>query len=134
VRVDPSEVAGCPSASGMTSLTLFPFADYWWFYASFTVAVVCMLALDLGVFHREARTVSLKEALGWTLTWATLALLFCYGFWQYSEWKFPHDPRLIAEGVSPEAGIALARQVALEFLTGYVIELSLSVDNIFVFV
>jgi tellurite resistance protein TerC len=118
----------------MISLSLFPFADYWWFYALFTVAVFCMLALDLGVFHREARAVSLKEALGWTLTWCTLALLFCYGFWQYAEWKLPHDPRLIAAGVSPEGGVALARQIALEFLTGYVIELSLSVDNIFVFV
>jgi tellurite resistance protein TerC len=118
----------------MNSITLFPFAEYWWFYACFTVAVMVMLALDLGVFHRNAHAVSMKEALGWTITWCVLALTFCFAFWQYAEWKLPQDPRLIAAGVSAAAAEAMARQTALEFLTGYVIELSLSVDNIFVFV
>lgn len=118
----------------MTSITLFPLADYWWFYASFTVAVFVMLALDLGVFHRKAHAVSVKEAFGWSVTWCILAMLFCYGFWQYAEWKFPQDPRLLAAGITPEAAVGMARQSALEFLTGYVVELSLSVDNIFVFV
>jgi tellurite resistance protein TerC len=76
----------------------------------------------------------MKEALGWTITWCVLALTFCFAFWQYAEWKLPQDPRLIAAGVSAAAAEAMARQTALEFLTGYVIELSLSVDNIFVFV
>lgn len=93
-----------------------------------------MLALDLGVFHRNAHAVSLKEAGGWTITWCVLALTFCFAFWQYAQWKFPQDPRLLAAGVTAEGAAALARQSALEFLTGYVIELSLSVDNIFVFV
>jgi tellurite resistance protein TerC len=88
----------------------------------------------LGVFHRNAHAVSMKEALGWTITWCVLALTFCFAFWQYAEWKLPQDPRLIAAGVSAAAAEAMARQTALEFLTGYVIELSLSVDNIFVFV
>jgi len=118
----------------MNSITLFPLAEYWWFYACFTVAVMGMLALDLGVFHRNAHAVSMKEALGWTITWSALALTFCFAFWQYAEWKLPQDPRLIAAGVTAEAAEAIARQSALEFLTGYVIELSLSVDNIFVFV
>jgi len=118
----------------MNPITLFPFAEYWWFYASFTVAVIGMLSLDLGVFHRNAHAVSMKEALGWTITWCVLALTFCFAFWQYAEWKLPQDPRLIAAGVSAAAAEAMARQSALEFLTGYVIELSLSVDNIFVFV
>ena len=118
----------------MNSITLFPLAEYWWFYASFTVAVIGMLSLDLGVFHRNAHAVSMKEALGWTITWCVLALTFCFAFWQYAEWKLPQDPRLIAAGVSAAAAEAMARQSALEFLTGYVIELSLSVDNIFVFV
>ena len=118
----------------MNPITLFPFAEYWWFYASFTVAVIGMLSLDLGVFHRNAHAVSMKEALGWTITWCVLALTFCFAFWQYAEWKLPQDPRLIAAGVSAAAAEAMARQTALEFLTGYVIELSLSVDNIFVFV
>jgi tellurite resistance protein TerC len=98
------------------------------------VAVIGMLSLDLGVFHRNAHAVSMKEALGWTITWCVLALTFCFAFWQYAEWKLPQDPRLIAAGVSAAAAEAMARQTALEFLTGYVIELSLSVDNIFVFV
>ena len=121
-------------ARRMTSLTLFPFAEYWWFYALFTVAVIGMLALDLGVFHRESRPVGLKEAFGWTVTWAILAMVFCFGFWQFAEWRLPQDPRIIALGVPAEEVVRVARLSALEFLTGYVIELSLSVDNIFVFV
>jgi tellurite resistance protein TerC len=70
-------------------LVLFPFADYWWFYAGFTLFVLGMLALDLGVFHREAHEVRFKEALVWSIVWVTLALIFCYGFWQYSHWKLP---------------------------------------------
>jgi tellurite resistance protein TerC len=117
----------------MPSLTLFPFHDYWWFYALFTVGVLGLLALDLGVFHRKAHTVSFKEAMTWTVIWAALALLFCFAFWKYAEWKLPHDPRLLAAGVTPDAARELARSSALEFLAGYVVEASLSVDNIFVF-
>jgi tellurite resistance protein TerC len=70
-----------------------------------------MLALDLGVFHRQAHEVKVKEALIWSAVWIALALLFNLGvyFWRGSE-------------------------VALEFFTGYLIEKSLSVDNIFVFI
>ena len=110
-------------------VTLFPFAAYWWFYAGFTLFVLGLLALDLGVFHRQAHAVSVKEAFAWTLVWISLALAFCAGLYFYAQWKFPLDPRL--------AGLnhaALATQTALEFLAGYVIEASLSVDNIFVFV
>jgi tellurite resistance protein TerC len=117
----------------MPSVTLFPLADYWWFYVTFTIVVIGLLALDLGVFHRKAHVVSTREAAAWVCVWVTLAMLFCLGFWQYAEWKFPNDPRLIAAGIDPEMGRALARQSALEFLTGYVVEASLSVDNIFVF-
>jgi tellurite resistance protein TerC len=110
-------------------IPLFPFADYWWFYGLFTLFVLGMLALDLGVFHREAHTVGVKEALGWSVVWISLALAFGYGLYAYALHKFPLDPRL--------AGLdhaALAKQVGLEYLTGFVVEKSLSVDNIFVFV
>ncbi len=117
----------------MPDFPLFPWADYWWFYALFTLLVIGLLALDLGVFHRKAHAVTTKEAFGWVCVWVTLAMVFCLGFWQYAEWKFPQDPRLLAAGLTPEMGEALARQTALEFLTGYVVEASLSVDNIFVF-
>ncbi len=80
----------------------------WW--VAFNVFVIGMLALDLGVFHRKAHTVSLREALSWTAVWITLALIF-------NAWVFH----------------ALGQQKGTEFLTGYLIEKSLSVDNVFVF-
>lgn len=114
--------------------TLFPFAEYWWFYALFTLGVLALLALDLGVFHREAHEVSFKEAATWSVVWISLALLFGLGFWQYAQWKLPQDPRLLAAGITSVQAAALADQAGLEFLAGFVIEKALSVDNIFVFV
>ena len=113
-------------------ISLFPFAQYWWFYAAFTGFVLLMLALDLGVFHRKAHSVTFREAAVWSVVWVTLARAFNYLLYQYALWKFPQDPRLMAApGFIPEAA---AWQVSLEFLTGYVVEKSLSVDNIFIFV
>lgn len=111
------------------SLSLFPFADYWWFYGLFTLFVLGLLALDLGVFHREAHEVRFKEALGWSVVWISLALAFGVGLYAYALHRFPLDPRLV--GLDH---VALAKQTALEYLTGFVVEKSLSVDNIFVFV
>jgi tellurite resistance protein TerC len=82
-----------------------------WFWVAFNAFVLLMLALDLGVFHRKAHDVSLREATVWSVVWVALALTFAAGV--YTWW-------------GPARG--------LEFLTGYVIEKSLSVDNIFVFV
>lgn len=113
----------------MDSILLFPFADYWWFYGLFTLFVLGMLALDLGVFHREAHEVGFREALAWSVVWVSLALVFGWGLYQYALYKFPLDPRLV--GLDH---MALAKQTGLEYLTGYVVEKSLSVDNIFVFV
>lgn len=106
----------------MTAGSLFPFGEYWWFYLVFTATVVLLLVLDLGFFHRKAHAVSFKEAALWVCVWVSLALAFCFGLYRYSLWAFPAE------------GEATARQVALEFLTGYVLEESLSVDNMFVFV
>ena len=111
---------------------LFPFAEYWWFYAAFTALVLALLALDLGVFHRDAHAVSIREASVWTLVWISLAMLFNVALWQYAHWKFPLDPRLLAiPGFDPHAA---ATSVGLEYLTGFVVEKALAVDNIFVFV
>ena len=111
---------------------LFPFADYWWLYASFTAGVLVLLALDLGVFHREAHEVGFREAGAWSAVWVTLALSFGYGIYACVRWLLPGDPRLAAiPGLDIEA---LARTIALEYLTGFLIEKTLSVDNIFVFV
>ncbi|MGE0863252.1 MAG: TerC family protein [Vicinamibacterales bacterium] len=98
---------------------LFPFAEYWSFYAAFMAFVLVLLAIDLGVFHREAHVVTFRESLGWSVVWVTVALLFNYGLYAYSSASF-----------GAEAG----RRIGLEFLTGYVVEKSLAVDNIFVFV
>jgi tellurite resistance protein TerC len=117
----------------MTStIALFPFTEYWWFYAAFTALVFVLLALDLGVFHRKAHDVSMREAATWSIVWVSLALLFCYGLYEFALHRFPHDERLVA--VPGFSAVAAARQTALEFLAGYVVEYSLSVDNIFVFV
>ena len=111
---------------------LFPFSEYWWFYLSFVGLVVLLLALDLGVFHRKAHEVSFREAATWTVVWIALSLLFNLLLYNFALWKFPQDARLMAvSGFDPNAA---AWRVSLEFLTGYVIEKSLSVDNIFVFV
>jgi tellurite resistance protein TerC len=82
-----------------------------WLWIGFNLFVLTMLALDLGVFHRKAHTVSIKEALLWSAVWIALAMIFNTGIYLFS-------------------GIELA----LQFFTGYLIEKSLSVDNIFVFV
>jgi tellurite resistance protein TerC len=79
-------------------------------WAVFNIFVLAMLALDLGVFHRRAHVIKIKEALVWSAVWIALALLFNLGIYF---WRGP--------------------ETALEFLTGYLIEKSLSVDNIFVF-
>ena len=103
----------------MDQTLLFPFAEYWMFYAGFIVFVFAMLALDLGVFHKHSHSVSFKEATIWSIVWVTMAMIFNGLLWLSSNAKF---------------GDVIGQQVALEFLTGYVIEKSLSVDNIFVFV
>lgn len=97
---------------------LFPFAECWWFYAAFSAFVVLLLAADLGIFHRRAHAVGFREAMIWTAVWASLALLFCLGLYGYAALRF---------------GAAASRRAALEFLTGYIVEWSLSLDNMFVF-
>ena len=100
-------------------MSLFPVADYWMFYAGFLVFVLAMLAIDLGIFNRKEHVVSFKEATIWSAVWVTLALIFAGGFYQYAFAKF---------------GAEVAKTSTLEFLTGYILEYSLSVDNIFIFV
>lgn len=80
------------------------------FWIIFNAFVLIMLALDLGVFHRKTHEISLRESLTWTFIWIFLALVFnaIIYFWR-------------------------GREQALEFFTGYLVEKSLSVDNIFVF-
>jgi tellurite resistance protein TerC len=115
----------------MTATVLFPFTEYWWLYAVFTAGILGLLALDLGVFHRDARPVSVREAAGWSAIWISLALLFNAALYFYVGWTLEGDPQRAGVGVDADDA---AWQIALEFLTGYLVEYSLSVDNIFVFV
>jgi tellurite resistance protein TerC len=111
---------------------LFPVADYWWFYLGFTALIVVLLAVDLGVFHRKSHTITIREAARWSVVWISLALLFNVALYFYAHYALSHDLRLMGQpGFDPSAA---ARQVALEFLAGYVVEYTLSVDNMFVFV
>jgi tellurite resistance protein TerC len=92
-----------------------------WLWVGFNIFVLAMLALDLGVFHRDAHEVSVREAATWSVVWISLAMVFnllIYFFWE----RFVPG----SEYSSGEASLA--------FLTGYLIEKALSVDNIFVFV
>jgi tellurite resistance protein TerC len=112
-------------------VVLFPFAEYYWFYGAFVAFVLAMLALDLGVFHRKSHAVSVVESGVWTAVWISLALLFNVGLYFWARSSFAGNPELLAlPGFSSDAA---ARQVALEFLTGFLIEKALAVDNIFVF-
>jgi tellurite resistance protein TerC len=111
---------------------LFPITEYWPFLAGFIGFVIILLLLDLNVFHRKAHAVGMREALLWSIFWIALSLLFNLGLYFYAGWSFSNDPHLLS--IPGFDAWKSARQVALEFLTGYVIEKSLSVDNIFVFV
>jgi len=81
----------------------------WIHWAAFILAVIFFLALDLGVFHRKAHVVKFKEALLWTILWFTMAMGFAWGLYALR-----------------------GQEQALEFFTGYIVELSLSMDNVFV--
>jgi tellurite resistance protein TerC len=79
-------------------------------WVGFNLFVAAMLAIDLGLFHKKDHTVTPKEAGVWTAVWVTISLIFCAGIWYFS-----------------------GRVPALQWLTAYVVEYSLSVDNLFVF-
>jgi tellurite resistance protein TerC len=115
----------------VTTTILFPFYDYWWLYAGFIVFVLLILALDLGVFHKKAHEVSFKEASIWTAVWISVAFIFNYLFYFYARYQFSTRERYTSiPGFDPDAQ---AKTSALEFLTGFVVEKSLAIDNIFVF-
>ena len=92
-----------------------------WLWVGFNLFVLSMLALDLGVFHRHAHKVSVKEAIIWSVVWIALAMVFNLGLY------------LFWDRISPASTYSNS-EAALAFFTGYLIEKSLSVDNIFVFV
>lgn len=96
-----------------------------WLWIGFVVLVLMLLGLDLGVFNRKMHVISVREALLWTAFWICLALVFNAGlYFMYAHHWF---------GLGQIAGHQQsAREAAIEFFTGYIIEKSLSLDNIFV--
>jgi tellurite resistance protein TerC len=112
-------------------MIFFPFAEYWTFYLAFSIFILVILALDVGVFHKQAHEVSFKEASIWTAVWISLSLVFNVLFYYYALHKFNTSP-LYASLPNFDAA-AQAKTSALEFLTGFVVEKSLAIDNIFVF-
>ena len=105
-------------------------------WVSFLSFILVLLALDLGVFHRRARVVSVREALGWTLVWIATALAFAGVIY------LGYERQWLGMGLAPDAvdrsaawpdgRVNDARSAVLKFLTGYFVELSLSADNVFV--
>src|SRR5579885_269950 len=96
-------------------MSLFAFAEYWWFYLAFTGLIIVLLAVDLGLFNRRAHEIGFREAGLWVLAWAVLSAAFGYGLYLYASARF---------------GGAVARRLALEFANGYLVEQALSVDKI----
>lgn len=118
------------------------------FMGGFLLLVALLLTLDLGVFHKKDHVISFKEATVWTCVWIGTALLFCLFIFFKAEWihgietmeqlvaiNAQHGHKLALEGLSFEEGIKLYRNaMSIEYLTGYLVEKSLSIDNIFVMI
>jgi tellurite resistance protein TerC len=111
-----------------------------WAYVGFLALVVAFLAIDLGVFHKKAHEVSMKEAIGWSIVWVTLGVAFSGGVYlayernllglgletpMYNPATGPGAPPIIT-------GVVGGAEAAKQYLTGYVVEKSLAMDNIFV--
>lgn len=100
-----------------------------WLWTGFVVFVLLMLALDLGVFHRKAHVVTVKEALGWSAVWIMLGLTFSVFVY------YGYENHWLGLGSSIDAADGLINDgttAAVKYLTGYVVEKSLSIDNVFV--
>lgn len=105
-------------------------------WIAFLIFILILLALDLGVFHRDAHVVSVREALGWTVVWFATAIAFAgfvYLGHQYHWLGMGLQPDMVERSAAyPDGRVNDAQSAALKFLIGYVVELSLSADNVFV--
>jgi len=100
-----------------------------WIWAAFIAFVLLMLALDLGVFHRKAHVVTVKEALAWSAVWVALGVAFAvFVYFSYEgQWFGLGSVADAVDGLPNDGSTATEK-----YLTGYIVEKSLSVDNIFV--
>jgi tellurite resistance protein TerC len=123
--MSPSPLSPCHlvTLSPCHLVSAFGFVTQWpnfWILVGFHVFILLMLALDLGLIHGKPHAVSMREAALWSAVWVSLALVFAVGIWKF--WYLWNPER-------PELGSVKA----IEFVTGYLVEESLSVDNLFVF-
>ncbi len=121
----------------MNELTQIDFP--WWAWTGFAVFILAMLSIDLGLFNRKAHEPSYKETVGWSIAWVSLAFIFNILIYFYAVNYFSQGnqaPTLlvaVSNFFSTAQPFVSARDIAVMFFTGYLIELSLSVDNLFVF-
>ena len=108
---------------------LFPMGRYWWIYGLFILMILGSLFLDMRRRNGKEHELSHREALFNVLFWIISALLFCVALYFYGLHAFPQDPRLAGYDHA-----ALAKQSSLEFLSGWLVEKSLSIDNVFIFI
>ena len=108
---------------------LFPMEKSWWIYGLFILMILGSLFLDMRRRSGKEHELSHREALFNVLFWISFALLFCVGLYFYGVEFFPMDPRLAGYDHH-----ALAKQCSLEFLSGWLVEKSLSIDNVFIFI
>jgi len=101
----------------------------WWIYGLFILMILGSLFLDMRRRSGKEHELSHREALFNVLFWIGFALLFCVGLYFYGVEFFPMDPRLAGYDHH-----ALAKQCSLEFLSGWLVEKSLSIDNVFIFI
>ncbi|MBP5535302.1 MAG: TerC family protein [Bacteroidales bacterium] len=103
-------------------------ATQWIFFGGFMVFILFMLALDLGVFHKKDHEIKTREALTWTLVWISLAMLFGVLLLTCGDWMLGHT------AADAAAAKAFRREIFTQYLAGYFLEESLSIDNIFVMI
>jgi tellurite resistance protein TerC len=108
-----------PLTSAITQSPVMSWNEYWWLYLLFNVFVIGFVIFDLGVLHKESKEMSTKEAGFWSLVWVAMAGVVGAGIYYYTSQKF---------------GAETGKNLFLEYITGYVVEKSLAIDNIFVFI
>ncbi|MFZ4387778.1 MAG: TerC family protein [Chthoniobacterales bacterium] len=107
---------------------LFPMETTWWLYGLFCLLILGSLFVDMRRRSGNDHEIGHREAVLNVVVWISLALLFCAGLYAYGLWQFPRTPNLAGYDAH-----ALAKQCSLEFLSGYLVEKSLSIDNLFIF-
>ena len=100
----------------------------WWLYGIFCLLILGSLFIDMRRRSGKDHEIGHREAVINVVIWIGLALLFCAGLYAYGLWQFPRTPNLAGYDAN-----ALAKQCSLEFLSGYLVEKSLSIDNLFIF-